>query len=238
MDNRGEQRQPTLRYGLEANLRTPELISYSLQNLTYFVANAAILPVVVGGYLGLDAGGIASLAQRTFILCGVTSILQALWGHRLPLMEGPAGLWFGVLITLALAAPSLGKPLATLRTDIELGFLVAGLVCIFLGTTGIVVRIAFLFTPLVNGLFLILVSLQLSPAMIKGMLGLSASNQTADPKVLLAFLITTSLILWITLRGRGFLQSLAVLLGAAAGWLISFLLGISREAPHYEAGEA
>jgi xanthine/uracil permease len=45
---------------------------------------------------GLDPAGIGSLAQRTFILCGVTSILQALWGHRLPLMEGPAGLWFGV----------------------------------------------------------------------------------------------------------------------------------------------
>jgi xanthine/uracil permease len=236
VESGGEPGQPALRYGLDARLRTPELISYSLQSLTYFLANAAILPVVVGGYLGLDPAGIGSLVQRTFILCGVASILQVLWGHRLPLMEGPAGLWYGVLITLALSAPSLGKPLALLRTDIELGFLVAGAVCIFLGVTGIVVRIAAIFSPLVNGIFLILVSLQISPAMMKGMLGLTAENHTAEPKVLLAFVVTTGLILWITLRGRGFLQSLAVLLGAAAGWLMAVFLGITQGAPQYREG--
>ena len=89
--------QPELRYGLDAALPFKEMISYSLQHLTYFLANAAILPVIVGGYLGLDQISLASLVQRTFTLCGIVSILQAVWGHRFPIMEGPAGLRYGWL---------------------------------------------------------------------------------------------------------------------------------------------
>jgi len=43
-----------LRYNLNDQPATFELISYSLQHLTFFLANAAILPVIAGSYLGLD----------------------------------------------------------------------------------------------------------------------------------------------------------------------------------------
>jgi xanthine/uracil permease len=227
--------QPELRYGLDAALPFKEMLSYSLQHLTYFLANAAILPVIVGGYLGLDQIGLASLVQRTFILCGIVSILQAVWGHRFPIMEGPAGLWYGLLITLATSAPSLGKSLEVLRTDIEMGFIVAGLVCIIIGVTGMAGLVVKVFSPLVNGVFLVLMCLQLSPAMMKGMLGLTGSNQMVDIKSLLAFIITAGLIMWITLKGKGFVQSIAVLIGAGAGWLTALLLGVAPEVQYYSA---
>jgi xanthine/uracil permease len=225
--------QQGLKYGLDAHLRPGQLVLYALQHLTYFLANAAILPVVVGAYLGLDSSGLATLVQRTFIVCGIASILQVTWGHRYPIMEGPAGVWYGVLITLALSAPALGKPLSLLRTDLEMGFIIAGLVCIALSVSGIVARLALIFTPLVNGIFLILIALQLSPAMMKGMLGLTAAHQTVDFRSLLAFAVTTLLIMWITLRGKGFLQSIAVLIGAAAGWLIAVFLGSGAQVAHH-----
>jgi xanthine/uracil permease len=218
-----------LRYGLDAALPATELISYSLQHLTFFLANAAILPVVVGAYLGLDQVGLAGLIQRTFILCGVASILQALYGHRFPMMEGPAGLWFGILITLAVTAPALGKPLAVLRTDIELGFIIAGLVCLLFGFSGLVWKIVKIFSPLVNGVFLVLLSLQLSPALVKGMAGLTGTSEAADLKSLTASVFTVFPIMWITLKHRGYLQSVAVLIGTATGWTVAALLGISPE---------
>jgi xanthine/uracil permease len=235
MDERkkGRPDQSGLRYGLNARLPATELISYSLQHLTFFLANTAILPVVVGGYLGLDQIGLAGLVQRTFILCGAASVLQALWGHGFPMMEGPAGLWYGILITLAASAPTLGKPLAVLRTDIELGFIIAGLVCLLFGITGLVGKIVKIFSPLVNGVFLVLLSLQLSPALIKGMAGLTAGNEAVDLKNLAACAITVFLIMWITLKHKGFLQSVAVLVGAGAGWIIAVLLGISPEISRY-----
>ncbi len=222
-----------LRYGLHDNLPLREMISYSIQHLTYFLANAAILPVIVGGYLGLDQQGLASLVQRTFILCGIVSILQAVWGHRFPIMEGPAGLWYGVLITLAVAAPSLGKSLEVLRTDIEMGFIVAGIVCILIGVTGMAGMVARVFSPLVNGVFLVLMCLQLSPAMIKGMLGLHSANQMVDFASVFTFVITSGLIMVITLKSKGFIQSIAVLLGVGFGWITAFLLGLSPQISQY-----
>lgn len=224
-----------LRYGLQDDMPLKELVSYSLQHLTYFLANAAILPVIVGGYLGLDQAGLASLVQRTFILCGILSLFQAVWGHRFPIMEGPAGLWYGVLITLATAAPSLGKSLAVLRTDIEMGFIIAGIVCVFIGVTGMAGMVARVFSPLVNGVFLVLMCLQLSPAMIQGMLGISSAQQMVDFTSFFVFAITTGLILWITLKSRGFIQRIAVLLGAGLGWITAFSLGISPQASQYGA---
>jgi xanthine/uracil permease len=221
--------QIELRYGLDAKLPVTELVSYGLQHLTFFLANTAILPVTVGVYLGLDQTGLAGLIQRTFILCGVASILQAAWGHKFPMMEGPAGLWYGIIITLAVAAPALGKPLAVLRTDIELGFMIAGSVCVLLGITGLVGKIVRVFSPLVNGVFLVLLSLQLSPAFIRGMVGLTGGNQTVDLRSLSVSVFTLFLIIWITLKQRGFLQSIAVLVGAGAGWIVAVVLGISPD---------
>lgn len=222
-----------MRYGLNDSLPTGELISYGLQYLIYFLANAAILPVVVGGYLGLDQLALAALLQRTFIFCGIVSILQVLWGHRFPIFEGPAGMWYGVFITLATSAPSLGKPLALLRTDIEMGLMIAGLCCIFLGTTGLVGKVAKIFSPMVNGVFLLLLSLQLSPSMIQGLMGLSSINNVIDLKALVASVVTTGLIMWISLKAKGFLQSVAILIGAVAGWILAVILNIAPPINHY-----
>ena len=214
-------------YGLDDPVPGRAMATYALQHLTFFLANAAILPIIAGGYLGLDSLELAGLVQRTFILSGLLSIFQAFWGHRFPIMEGPAGLWFGVLVTLAVAAPGLGKELSVLRTDLETGFIVAGLVCCILGAAGMVAKMTRLFSPMVNGVFLVLMALQLSPTVVRAMLGLTAANRVADGKSLLVFTITTALIIWISLRKSGGFQSVAVLAGAGVGWALAYLVGIS-----------
>ncbi len=220
---------PYLRYGLDDAIPAREMVFYALQHFAYFLANTAILPVIVGGYLGLSPMELATLVQRTFILCGLVSILQVLFGHRFPVMEGPSGLWYGVLITLALAAPDLGKPLDVLRTDIEAGFLAAGAVCIVLGVTGLVGKIVRIFTPIVNGTFLVLMSMQLSPAILNGMLGIGPHHQAVDYRNFLVCIGVATLIIWITLRGKGMMQSLAVLIGVGVGWVVSLWFGLAPE---------
>ncbi|MDX2480117.1 MAG: purine/pyrimidine permease [Desulfuromusa sp.] len=218
-----------LRYGLDDSLPPGELILHSFQHLAYFLANTAILPVVVGSYLGLTPPELASLLQRTFILCGVVSILQAIWGHRFAVMEGPAGLWYGVLIMLATSAESMGKSLPVLRTDIEMGFIVAGVVCVVLGLTGMVSRVLALFSPLVNGVFFALMALQLSPNIVSGMFGLSSNGGVVSWKSFTVFSVTTGLILLINIKSKGFMQSISILIGAGCGWVLAFVLGIAPQ---------
>lgn len=218
--------QSLMRYGISDNMRAGELIFYAIQHLVYFLANAAILPVIVGGYLGLSPQELFGLLQRTFVLCGFLSILQAVFGHRFPVMEGPAGLWYGVIIMLANFAPSFSKPLAVLRTDIEMGFLAAGAVCVLLGATGMVGRILKIFTPIVNGTFLVLMAIQLSPAIIKGLLGIRQPTDPIHFKGLLVAVVTILIIVLVNMKAKGMFQSLAILTGAGVGWLMHYFLGL------------
>ncbi|MGN1155359.1 MAG: purine/pyrimidine permease, partial [Agathobacter sp.] len=117
-------------YGLEEKVPAGKCTVYGIQYLVYFLAGSAIMPVIIGAYLGLDQAEIAQMLQRTFLLSGGVSILQALFGHRFPIIDGPAGLWMGLLIILAGAATSFGKDLAVLRTDLELGMIIAGVMVI------------------------------------------------------------------------------------------------------------
>ena len=102
-------------YGLEDKVPAGQCTIYGIQYLVYFLAGSAIMPVIIGAYLGLEQAEIAQMLQRTFLLSGGISILQAVLGHRFPIIDGPAGLWMGLLIILAGSATAFGKDLAVLR---------------------------------------------------------------------------------------------------------------------------
>lgn len=150
-------------YELDEDMSMGKSIVYGIQHLIYFVAGAAVMPVIVGGYLGLNSLEIASLVQRTFFFCGVLSILQLQFGHRYPITDGPAGLWSGMLIIMAGSAISVGKSLAMLRAELELGMVIAGMLIMLLAISGAISKIAKLFTPIINGIVIVLMVLQISP---------------------------------------------------------------------------
>ena len=166
-----------LLYNLEDRPPANRTLIYAVQWLGFTVANTAVLPIVVGSALGLDQAGIASLAQRTFFFQALATLLQVCFGHRLPIIEGPAGMWWGVFITLAAMAPGLGKPLSLLRTDLEFGVMAAGLILVAVGLTGLIGKALKLFTPAVTGSVLVLLGLQLSGTFVRGMLGLNAGGE-------------------------------------------------------------
>ena len=216
-------------YGLEENVPAGKCSIYGIQYLVYFLAGSAIMPTIIGVYLGLDQAEIAQMLQRTFLLSGGISILQALLGHRFPIIDGPAGLWMGLLIILAGAAAAFGKDLSTLRTDMELGMICAGVMVIIVGLTGFMQKILKIFNPIVNGTFLILMVLQMSATVIKGATGVSSGYDTIQLKFVVIFLVTTAIIVIINLKTRGFVQSIATLIGVVCGWILAYALGVSPE---------
>ena len=70
----------------------------SLQWFAFILASAIIAPLSLGVAFQLDVAETASLLQRSFFVIGITSILQVLFGHKLPIIEGPAGVWWGVFL--------------------------------------------------------------------------------------------------------------------------------------------
>ena len=87
-----------LKYGLEDHVPKGEVWHYTLQHIIYFAAGTVVLPIAVGIHLGLDQTQIAEFLQRTFFLCGITTLLQIKLGHLYPIIDGPAGLWASNLI--------------------------------------------------------------------------------------------------------------------------------------------
>lgn len=214
-------------YDLEERPPVKRTLVYSFQWLIFTLANSAVVPLVVGTALGLDQQGIADLAQRILFFSALASLLQVLFGHRLPIIEGPSGMWWGVFITLSVLAPGIGKPLSVLRTDLEAGLLAAGLVMVLVGASGLMSFALKLFTPAVTGSVLVLLGLQLSGTFVAGMLGVGASGSYIDIKSVVVSIIVVLVVFWVTLKGPGFLRSIAILAGIMVGWAISVPLGLT-----------
>ncbi|HHW43408.1 MAG TPA: purine/pyrimidine permease [Desulfotomaculum sp.] len=226
-----EKEEKILLYDLDENPPARRTLVYALQWLIFTLANSAVVPLVVGRALGLDQAGIAELAQRTLFFSGLASLFQVVFGHRLPIMEGPSGMWWGVFVTLAALAPGLGKPLSQLRTDLEMGVLVAGVVLVLVGSSRLVGSALSLFTPAVTGSVLILLGLQLSGTFVRGMLGVGVEGGGANMRSVLLSVMVVAVVLWASLKGRPFTRSIAVLIGITAGWLAALPLGLAPGIP-------
>lgn len=77
-------------YDLEDRPPLKRTMAYSVQWLIFTLANSAVIPLVLGAALGLDRAWTADLAQRLLFFSALASLLQVLFGHRLPIIEGPS----------------------------------------------------------------------------------------------------------------------------------------------------
>lgn len=192
----------------------------TFQWLLFLLASAVAMPIVIGSVFHLDGAEITGLMQRTFLTVGLASLLQALFGHRLPIMEGPAGIWVSVFTVMAATGSSLSGTLQTLTTTM----IFTGLFMFLLGVFKLSKRILPIFTPLVTGTFFFLLTVQLSGTFLEGMLGLQGSSDTIQlSKATIAFL-TFLIVLGLSIFAKGWLSSYAVFIGILIGWTIFVLV--------------
>ncbi|UOQ44707.1 purine/pyrimidine permease [Halobacillus salinarum] len=191
-----------------------------IQWFVFLLASSVALPIVIGSIFDLSFHEISGLMQRTFFVVGLTSFLQAIFGHRLPIMEGPAGLWVSIFSVMAITGAQAGhNGMASLQT-LEAAMIWTGVFLALFGILRLAHRVLFVFTPLVTGAFLFLLTVQLSGTFLKGMLGLQQqASQIDGGKALVAF-TTFFLVLGLSIFGRGWMKSYAVLLGVGIGWVL------------------
>lgn len=216
-----------LKYQLEDNIENKENLVYAFQQIVLFVASAAVLPATAGYTIGLSQPEVAFTLQRTFVLCGIMTILQMRFGHRFPIQHGPAGLWSGLFISMGTLMPMLGKPYNELQTDLQTGMIIGGSVIIFIALSGSLKYISKLFNPIINGTVMILMSVQVSASMLKGMLGVSTDSPELDIKSLIISSLTLLVIIILNYYCKGFIQSIAVFIGVIAGWALAGVLGVT-----------
>jgi xanthine/uracil permease len=212
-------------YGLNDNPGIGKSIVYSLQWLLFSTGLLILVPLIIGPPLGLSQQQIATLSQRIFFFTGVASLLQVLFGHTLPLVEGPSGLWWAVFIGLGSTASAMGMSLDVLRTNLITAMLIAGAAVALIGLTGLVSKAMRFFTPAVTGSVLVLLTLQLSGGYIKGALGVGFKGQPFSWIVSLISIVIVGVVVFISLKASPFFRSLAVFIGVLLGWITYTVLG-------------
>src|SRR5690606_19592736 len=73
----------------------------TIQWFVFLLASTVAIPIIIGNVYELNFVELSDLMQRTFFIVGLTSLLQGLIGHRLPIMEGPAGIWISIFTVMA-----------------------------------------------------------------------------------------------------------------------------------------
>ena len=203
-----------------------KIILSSIQWALFILMSSVVVPVAIASTYGLDSIETLEFVQRTLFVLGLAGVLQTLFGHHMPIQEGPAGLWWGVFSLYAgIGTVLFGSHIETLRV-MQYAFLLSGVIFILLSIFGLVEKLARLFTPTVTGIYLILLIAQLSQSFLQGMFGLDGSNANVDVKVLiLSFLIILVSYVFMKIPRVG---HYAVLVSIIFGWVIFSLFGLAE----------
>jgi len=213
-----------MRYGLGDRPPAGVTLMGMVQWIIITLSSSMVVPLVIGDVYGLTADEIATFMQLTIFMVGLASLLQVWQGHGYPMMEGPAGLWWGIFIILAQIGMKMGEDPREIGQSFQLGLIIAGGLFILLGAAGWVSRIQRWFTPAVTGTYMILLSVSICSSFIKGMLGIGYQQSShVVPGITLFSLAIVALV--IVLLRVPKVASYAVLLGMLAGWGGYALLG-------------
>ncbi|MCU4978057.1 xanthine permease [Bacillus cereus] len=195
-----------------------KIASLGMQHMLAMYAGAIIVPLIVGGGLGLNQKELTYLVSIDLLMCGVATILQALsnrfFGIGLPVVLGCTFTAVGPMIAI-------GKQYGV--SSIYGAIVAAGLfVVIFAKLFGKLVK---LFPPVVTGSVVTVIGVTLVPAAINDMAGGVGSKDFGSLENLaLAF----GVLLFIIIMYRffdGFIRSISILLGLLFGTIVAAFMG-------------
>jgi xanthine/uracil permease len=202
-----------------------------LQWMAFMVAGSIAAPIAIADLFHLPPAETAGFIQRTMFVLGAAGVLQALIGHRMPINEGPAGLWWGVF---AIYAGFVGTIYGTGNEVLQLlqgGMLVSGVFFFLFAVTGGLSKLTKLFTPTITFIYLLLLILQLSGSFIKGMFGMSGDHPTIDFTILAGSLFTFFLTLYLSRHKVSWIRRYSIILSLAIGWLVFIWIGKTGSVP-------
>lgn len=194
-----------------------------IQWAVFMLTNIVAVPVVVGDAFHMSSTEISTFMLHMLFVSGAATLIQLLFGHRLPIVEGAAGMWWAVFILLG--TMSIPTERGHLLQQLEFGLIIAGVTLAILSFLPVIMKIQRLFTPIVTGIYLILLVSQMSGPFLKSMLGITATNHI-DGRIFGICLVEILIILIVSLKATGIWKSMGPLIGIVAGWVLFHLFGL------------
>ena len=200
-----------------------KLVVYGVQHLLAFYAGAVIVPILLAGAIGLSDRELIHLINADLFTCGIASIIQSVgfWkvGVRLPLLQGVTFTAVSPMIAIGLAAGGGTEGLLVIYGAV----IVAGLFTFAIAPY--FSRLIRFFPPVVTGSVITIIGIALLPVAAADAVGGAADPDPGNPRNLAYALGTLALIVLMQRFFRGFLATVAVLVGLVVGTLTAWALG-------------
>ena len=206
---------PNYLYNLDDRPPFQYALVYGLQWAFIMFPALIIAATLSVGSLGSSGGDIIRFLRLTLLTSGLFTIVQTLWGHRYPLLEGPAS---ALLLAFILLAPQ-GVPV------IQGGMILGGMLLVLVVLSRQLERLVRFFTPNVVGVILMLIALGLLRPLLRFMTGEAGTNPNTEGQT---FLISLVLVLFIAALShwlKGFWKTVSILVGMVLGSLVFLALG-------------
>ena len=190
-------------------------LAYGLQWVVVAIPGVVVFSALCSAALHLDPAAQIGFSQRLLIITGLMTLLQSLFGHRYPILEGPSS---AVLLSFIVLAP---YGLSAIEGGLIFGGLFLMAVCKFKWFN----RLASFFTPNIVGMILMLVALTLLTFVYPLMIGITSTSPQGSLNI---FAISLLIIFFVSLASHwlgGFIQTTSMLAGILFGLLIFLMQG-------------
>jgi uric acid transporter len=211
-------------------LPAPKLAIYGFQHVLAFYAGAVIVPILLASSIHLSPEQLGYLINADLFTCGIASIIQTIgfWkiGVRLPLLQGVTFAAVSPMISIGLAEGGGVPGLRAIFGAVIIAGIVTFLVAPFFAN---LIR---LFPPVVTGTVITIIGVVLLSVAALDAGGGGASQFTEPPTfgalrnlALAAFTLVVILALYRFFKG--FVATIAVLLGLVIGTVVGAIFGFT-----------
>ncbi len=211
---------PPAVHAVDEILPPPKLFALGLQHVLVMYANAVAVPLILGGALHLPKDQIALLINADLFACGVATLVQTIgfgpFGIRLPIIMGVTAVSISPMLAMA-AMPGVGL------NGIYGAVLIGGL--FGLCAAPFVKYVLRFFPAVVTGTIITMIGVVLMRVGVAWAGGGAGAADFGSAGYLAIAGFVLAVILLVIKFGTGFIQNMAVLIGIAAGYLVTIALG-------------
>jgi xanthine permease len=195
-----------------------KIASLGIQHVLAMYAGAVVVPLIVGGAIGLTGEQLTYLVSIDILMCGIATLLQV-WKNRF--------FGIGLPVVLGCTFTAVG-PMITIGAEYGVSaiygaILVSGLFVVLISKSfGKLIRF---FPPVVTGSVVTIIGITLIPVAMNNMAGGEGSPDFGSlSNIVLAF-GTLAFIVLLFRFFNGFIRSIAILLGIVTGTIVASFMG-------------
>ncbi|GKV67897.1 xanthine permease [Sporosarcina sp. NCCP-2716] len=199
-----------------------------IQHLLAMYAGAVLVPLIVGGAIGLTPTQLTYLVSVDIMMCGIATLLQIMtnkyFGIGLPVVLG---------CTFTAVSPMIAIGSSFGLSAIYGSVIASGVIIVII--SGFFGKLVKFFPPVVTGSVVTIIGITLIPVAITNMGGgQGAADFGSLHNILLSF-GTLAFIVLVYRFSTGFLRAIAILIGMAAGTVAAIFMGVVDFTPIQEA---